>query len=128
MQPPRPSTPGRPPGTRREDSRGGDAVALGLPPGDRPREPLVERRAPDEPEALASARRLEPTAKLAVGTRGVPDDPSLEAGDRGDLAGQVADRDLLSRPDVDRLRPVIALGSQRDRVRGVVDIEELACG
>src|SRR5688500_10241397 len=75
-------------------------------PLDRSLQPLAEGRARAEAEQLLGAARLELAARLTVRLRRVPDELALEAGQLGDELGQVADRDLLARAEVDGLGAV----------------------
>src|SRR3954452_10052563 len=95
-------------------------------PGDRPLETLPERRARLEAEELLRARGVEAPARLAIRHRLVPGDLAREARQLGDQPGELLDRDLLARADVDRLLAVVWLGGQRERSGRVVDVEELA--
>src|SRR5882762_1072656 len=40
--------------------------------------------------------------------------------------GELTDRDFLATAEIDGLGPVVAFGRERDRLRGVFDIKELA--
>src|SRR5437868_3838001 len=75
-------------------------------PGDGSLQALAERRVRLEAEELLRARRVECPARLAVRHRLVPGDLPREAGELRDQVGEVADRDLLARADVDRLGTV----------------------
>src|SRR5258708_1730131 len=90
-------------------------------PGNRPLEAVAPRRAGREPEQLLRARSVEAPPRLAVRHRLVPGDPPREPGQLGDQLGEVADRDLLARADVDRLLGVVAPGGERERLGGVLD-------
>ena len=79
-----------------------------------------------EAEQPLGARGVELPARLAVRHRGVPDDLAVEAGHLGDRLGELADRRLDTGAEVDRLRPVVALGGEQQPVGAVVDVEELA--
>src|SRR5207253_4468973 len=94
--------------------------AGGPVPGDGALEPFAQRRSRLEPEELAGTRRVEPAARLAVRHRLVPDDPPLEAGHVGDGLGELADRDLLSRAEVDRLGAVVVARREQDPLDAVV--------
>ena len=82
-------------------------------PGDRPLEPLAERRPRPEAEELARRARRRAAARLAVRHRRVPDDLALEADDLGDELGE--SRGSRSRSPVPRLTglgAVVALGRE----------------
>src|SRR5205814_9902199 len=104
-----------------------DAPGVAVP-RDRPRQPIVERRRGLEAEVLERPGRVQPPAGLAVGLAVVPRELALVARERGDALGELADRDLLTRSEVDRVRTVVALRRQHDRLGAVVHIEALARG
>ena len=79
-----------------------------------------------EAEALPSPGGVQRPAWLAVGFGGVPADLALEPAQARDRLDQLADGDLVADAEVDRLVAVVALGRQRDPLRGVVDVQELA--
>src|SRR5258708_279395 len=95
-------------------------------PSDRAREPVPELRPGLEPEQLPGLCDVESAARLAVRHRGVPGDLALEAGQLGDQRGQLTDRYLLPRPEVDWIGAVVVLGGEQQAVGGVLDVEELA--
>src|SRR5262245_21560232 len=96
-------------------------------PRNRLLEPVAKRRPGAEAEGGFRARGVECAARLAVRHRGVPHDPALEAGQLCDRLGEVADRDLGPGADVDGSRVVVALRGEEERLRRVLDVEELAC-
>ena len=78
------------------------------------------------PKRLLRARDVEESARLAVRLRRVPDDLAAESGRPGDDLGQLADRDLLARPKVDRVAAVVPLRGEHERQGGVLDVEKLS--
>src|SRR5262245_36606780 len=115
---------GAPARPRRRDA----GVAMRAKPGDGAREPLVEGRRRVPTDEVACAGGVERAARLAVGTRRVPRELAREAGGLRHGAREVADQDLAPGPDVDRRRVVDGPRRGDDRLRGVLDVEELARG
>src|SRR4249919_4091566 len=95
-------------------------------PGDGALESLAQRRSRLEREELACARAVDAPTRLAVRFLGVPRDRSLVPRHVGDQLGEVADRDLAGRSEVDRLRAVVALCREYETLDAVVHVEELA--
>src|SRR5215831_20208129 len=106
-------------------ARGGGCVR-GPVPGDRALEALPQLGPRLEPEELAGAGHVEPSARLAVRRLGVPLELAVEARQLGHQLGEVADRDLVPRAEVHRLRPAVARPCGRNPLGGVLDVEELA--
>src|ERR1700726_4587141 len=79
-----------------------------------------------EPEIPPGAFYVQLATWLSVRLAPIPDDPAREAGSRCDTVDQLADGDLIGRPDVDRVRPVVAFGGQHDGAGRVIHIEEFA--
>src|ERR1700722_13890338 len=92
-------------------------------PGDGAGEAVSQLGAGFEAEELAGTRHVELAARLAVRHRRVPGDLAAETGQLGDQRGQVADRDLAARAEVDRLGAVIALRGEDQPVGSVLDVE-----
>src|ERR1022692_1342179 len=67
-------------------------------------------------------------ARLAIGLGGVPNDPSREAGDTGNLGSQVANGDFHTASKIHRVGLVITLRCKDDAFGRVLDIEKLARG
>src|SRR2546426_11452888 len=103
-----------------------DNLALFEEPLDGLAQPHIERGPRLEPEARLRARRGEPPARLTVRLRGVPRNPAGEADLRGNGPDQILDRNFVTRADVHRLAAVVPFRGQHDRLRGILDIEELA--
>src|SRR5262249_39544251 len=89
---------------------GGRPGGLLLIPGNGLRQPLPEPGRRLEPEGVPRATRIEAPPRLPVRPGRVPPDLSPESAEVTDQLDQRADRDLLSGPDVDGLRAVVALG------------------
>src|SRR5690242_15593847 len=77
-----------------------DAGVLAVP-GDRPLQPLAQRRPRAEAEELLRPRGVEEPARLPVRLRLVPEELAVEPGQLRDQRGEVADRDLVAGADVD---------------------------
>src|SRR5882672_1377030 len=100
----------------------------GVPiPGNRPLEPFAQRRLRAEAEELLRTRSVELATRLTVRHRRVPDQLAVEARELGDQLRELADRRLDTGAEVHRLRAVVALGRQQHPLRGVIDVQELAC-
>ena len=69
---------------------------------------------------------VEAAAGLPVRLGGIPPDVAGEAGGLGNQFGQFTDADLATRPEVDWVRSVIALGGGHEAGGGVGDVQELA--
>src|SRR5471032_1546156 len=87
---------------------------------------LIEIGSRPEAKLSFGASDIEASARLAVGLRGVPHDPAVETGERGDLFDQIADGDLMTAAQIYGLRLVVAAGGGEDAFRAVVDVQKFA--
>src|SRR5207247_4755430 len=83
----------------------GLGFALRPVPVDGARQALVEWGVRGPAEELPRPGRVEAAARLPVGLARVPHDPAAEAAVVRDHGGEVADRDLVPGPEIDRLAP-----------------------
>src|SRR2546429_9197558 len=90
-------------------------------------EPRAQRRPGLEAEGLARAACVEASSRLPVRHGAVPLDLALEARQLCDQLCQLADGDLLTGPEIDGIRAVVAVGREHEPLDAVVDVEELAC-
>src|SRR5450432_502289 len=97
-------------------------------PVNRVAEADIEGRSGAEAKFPLRQAHVQTPARLAVGLGGIPGDLSGETGHRGDLQCEVADGNLHSASEIDRLGLVVTLGGKYDAFDGVLDIEKLARG
>src|SRR5438132_1392125 len=104
----------------------GQLAAVLLVPLDGAPQPILEPGASHEPERLPGTNGVEGASRLPVGQGAVPQDGSIKAGQAHDQLDELPNRDLAADAEVDRIGPVVPIGSQGNPLRRVANEQELA--